>query len=236
MPLDADPSPGLPPPSGIVSLVGNRACLGTLIDPSLVLTAAHCVVDGAKHSAVRVRGRTGTLDVTVARCRVHPEAYGAPTHCGARPRGRLQAAHDLALLDLDRALALAEARPIPAACGPLPGLARSIVQVTSAHATELQSRSSWRASPQDVERLDGGVFVTRPRMRLPWLSTRPGDSGGPALLVRGSVVLAVGTLSGGRTPWSADSWFAATFAPGNARWLGGACGTILLQPLSFARD
>jgi hypothetical protein len=98
-------------------------------------------------------------------------------------------------------------------------LRRHAVLVVSRHATEMQSTSSWRVTRTRVVRLDR-VLVTGPRRRQPWLSTRAGDSGGPALLETSAGVVVIGALSGGHTVWSPDSRFATTFEPENARWLG----------------
>lgn len=219
MPLETDPSSDAPPPAAVVSLVGNRSCLGTLVAPDRVLTAAHCVVDAAKHSAVRLRAPGGPRDVGIARCRVHPEAYGARVDCGAPVPGPLDASHDLAVLDLVSAVAATDARPIRVALADLPVPVGSLVRIVSAHATELQARALWRVSEQEVAVLLRGVLVARAPEGRPSLSTRPGDSGGPALLARGGAFVLVGALSGGRTAWSPDSWYATTFEPANARWL-----------------
>lgn len=91
-------------------------CTATLVAPTLVLTAAHCVhgVDGSPYlteeMTFRAGFRDGHADATrrVRRMVVHP-AYRPVT----RPTGASIAA-DLALLELDRSLDLPGIRPFPA--------------------------------------------------------------------------------------------------------------------------
>lgn len=94
---------------GRVNIAGyNRRgmCTGTLVAPAVVLTAAHCVLnrDGSRkpiRDMVFVAGWDGTRHAAAA------EVAGIRLHPMARSGRHIDAAHDLALLELAEALDIA---------------------------------------------------------------------------------------------------------------------------------
>ncbi len=210
----------------VVQLDGG--CSGTLVTPSRVLTAAHCVTRPGPLPTVFI----GTIGSTVEaafetdRCYLHPMAYEGDARCGVEPPGDIVRPHDLAMLYLRQAVPPGIARPHPAlVASPIPNDAwveRSVRLV------------GWHRWPQrvgQIRRYSGvhritafgeGLLVTQPGQDARVFATRQGNSGGPALVDIGGEPVVAGVLSGGSGLGHLGprfSVYAPTFEPTNAVWM-----------------
>lgn len=179
---------------------GSGACSGVLVDPRVVLTAAHCA-RSVRYGEQRVRtvrignplGRTSR--VRVARVQVHPEFDLRHPERG----------HDVAVLVLaeavtDRApVRLAAAADDPTEQGTAVTIqgfgmtrrGRSVVRSRALRTASLEYLSPFQCFSGDVN----GMARTRMCAASPSAGVCPGDSGSGATIVRDGQPVLVGVVS-----------------------------------------
>lgn len=197
--------PAQPGPLSSVAFVTSQtgadsamACSGTVVAPTVVLTAAHCVVDAATGNPRAASGiavsvgrveradTSGGQDLSAADVRVHP-AYDARAIRSDAALIFLSAAAAVAPVPLaspaEAALAAPGARAAFAGWGAISGSARDA-------SSRLLTTTTTLLADDACRRLLGGDFdaaVTLCAVDGPGFasSTCRGDSGGPLLLQRG---------------------------------------------------
>ena len=204
----------------VLTIVGSRGnfCSGTLIAPTLVLSAAHCVTPGASYKIVQYDAERQPQLVAVRRVADHPgfNAQGIKAH---------RASADIALLQLNEPLPGIAALPLGRPLEPFEaGQAYTIAGVGVAARGDGKSGGTVRSADLvstshpgklQIRLLDPATDNTRAG-----LGACTGDSGGPVLQQQNGRNVVIGVIS-----WSTG-----------ARNSAGCGGLTGVTPLTLYRD
>ena len=119
---------------GLVSIGLGGMCTGALIEPRVVLTAAHCLYNAEDGSLIDpgiVRFHAGWRNGRSSASRGVYRAVVHPDYVYTGPNGDLHIANDIALLELDSDIRLANV--VPFATGKRPRKGQSVGVVSYAH-------------------------------------------------------------------------------------------------------
>lgn len=204
----------------VLTIVGSRGnfCSGTLIAPTLVLSAAHCVSPGASYKIVQYDADRQPRLLAVKRVADHPgfNAQGIKAH---------RASADIALLQLSDPLPGKSALPLGIPLEPFEaGQAYTIAGIGVAARGDGKSggtvRSAQLVSTSHPGRLQIRLLDPATNNERPGLGACTGDSGGPVLQQQNGRSVVIGVIS-----WST--------AARNAAGCGGLTG---VTPLTLYRD
>lgn len=204
----------------VLTIVGSRGnfCSGTLIAPTLVLSAAHCVTPGASYKIVQYdAGRQPQL-LAVKRVADHHgfNAQGIKAH---------RASADIALLQLSEPLAAKNSLPLGRPLEPIEaGQGYTIAGIGVAARGDGKSggtvRSAELVSTSHPGKLQIRLLDPATNNERPGLGACTGDSGGPVLQQQNGRNVVIGVIS-----WSTGAK--------NSAGCGGLTG---VTPLTLYRD
>lgn len=175
---------------GYLSL-SSGGCSGTLVAPTIVLTAAHCVYEGAKPKSFTMYGPDGSqVEKIKVKKGIHHPLYNS------WEAGDDYSAYDLALVVLNEPAAVA---PIPIRTRPLDCLAGTpltFVGFGLTDASDYNSAGSKEFVQSAISQVDEFTFTAG---TTPGDPSCPcfGDSGGPALVSVGERTEVIGIISSG---------------------------------------
>ena len=171
----------------------GRNCLGTLLTPKWVLTAAHCV-DGASSLVVQHIGGERVFGNVNTDARADDYQWGVLFHPDYDPLAGESSTKDLALVEMDAPLTSRYVRPVT-----LPsethvaqaqtGLSVTVLGVDTSSYPARLNQASWPLADCQNEQND---WIVCAQMTVAQ-HIEPGDSGGPLLMRDGEEWVLVGT-------------------------------------------
>nr|WP_249225716.1 trypsin-like serine protease [Tardiphaga alba] len=204
----------------VITIVGSRGnfCSGTLIAPTLVLSAAHCVTPGASYKIVQYDADRQPQLLAVKRVADHPgfNAQGIKAH---------RASADVALLQLSDPLPGRTTLPLGIPTEPFQaGQSYTIAGIGVAARGDGKSggtvRSAQLVSTSHPGKLQIRLLDPATNNERPGLGACTGDSGGPVLQQQNGRTIVIGVIS-----WSTGAKSAA-----------GCGGLTGVTPLTLYRD